>query len=160
MIQRKLPNLLRNFGYLLAYIVMGGEIMTLCNCKCSCTLLSGIASLIIGIIAAFLQITGTITVTAAFLWVVFGIGVGSLGILLLSGTAHRSCGQCSCTCGALNAALIGSLGSILFSLALLAVGIVATSILSAILVGLALLFLTLLLTNAACVIRSLFNCCD
>lgn len=134
--------------------------MTLCNCKCSCTLFSVIASLIIGIIAAFLQITGTITVTTAFLWVVFGISVGSLGILLFSGSAQQSCNQCSCTCTALNTALIGSLGSILFSLVLLAVGVVATSIISAVLVGLSLLFLTLLLTSIACVIRSLFNCCD
>ena len=134
--------------------------MTLCNCKCSCTLLSGIASLIIGIIAAFLQITGTITVTTAFLWVVFGIGVGSLGILLLSGSEQQPCSQCSCACTALNAALIGSLGSVLFSLILLAVGIVATSIVSAVLVGLTLLFLTLLLTSITCIIRSIFNCCD
>ena len=134
--------------------------MTICNCKCSCTLLSGIVSLVIGIIAAFLQITGAITVTAAFSWVVFGIGVGSLAFLLLSGAIQQPCNRCSCTCAAVTAALIGSLGSILFALVLLAVGTVATSILSAVLVGLTLLFLTLLLTNAACIIRSLYSCCD
>ncbi len=44
-----------------------------CNCsnKCACT--SIIASIIIGIVAGILRITGVITVTPAFLWVVFGI---------------------------------------------------------------------------------------
>lgn len=134
--------------------------MTLCNCKCSCTLFSGIASLIVGIIAAFLQITGTITVTDAFLWVVFGIAVGSLGFLLLAGAIQQQCSRCSCICAALDAILTGILGSILFSLVLLAVGIIATSIVSAILVGLTLLFFSLLITNAACLIRNLFNCGD
>lgn len=132
--------------------------MTICNCKCSCTLFSGIASLIIGILAAFLQITGTITVTVAFLWVVFGIGVGSLGFLLIAGAVHQQCTRCGCTCVALNAILAGILGSILFAVILLAAGITATSIVSAILVGLTLLFFSLLVTSAACLIQNLFQC--
>lgn len=132
--------------------------MTLCNCKCSCTIFSGIASLIIGIIAAFLQITGTVTVTTTFLWVVAGIAVAYLGILLLASAIQQQCPRCGCTCNSLNALLIGALGSILFSVVLLAVGIVATSIVSAILVGLLLLFFSLLISTTACLIRHLFDC--
>lgn len=108
--------------------------MTLCNCKCSCSIFSAIASLVIGVIAAFLQITGTITVTTAFLWVVAGVALGYLGILLL-----------------------GALGSIFFAAVLLAVGIVATSVISAILVGLLTASFVLLVTSTACVVRNLFD---
>lgn len=132
--------------------------MTLCNCKCSCSILSVIVSLIIGIIAAFLQITGAITVTTAFLWVVAGIAVAYLGILLLSASAQQQCTRCSCTCISLNTLLLGILGSIFFAILLLAVGITATSILSAVLVGLLLLFFSLLISSTACLVRHLFDC--
>jgi len=132
--------------------------MTLCNCKCSCSIFSAIASLIIGVIAAFLQITGMITVTTAFLWVVAGVAVGYLGILLLASNIQQQCPRCTCTCISLNTLLIGALGSIFFAVVLLAVGIVATSIVSAILVGLLLLFFSLLISSTACLIRHLFDC--
>lgn len=132
--------------------------MTLCNCKCSCSLYSAIVALILGVVAAFLQITGTITVTTAFLWVVFGIAIGYLGILLLSAGVCPQCRQSSCVCNALWGLLTGALGSVLLSVVLLAVGIVATSILSAILVGLLILSFTLLIANAACLIRHQFDC--
>ena len=53
----------------------------------------------------------------------------------------------------LNTLLAGVLGVIL-----LAVGIVATSILSAILVGVLLFFFSLTLTSTACLVRSLADC--
>lgn len=134
--------------------------MTFCNCKCSCTLLSGVASLILGVIAAFLQITGAITVTTAFLWVVLGIGVGYLAILLPASALRQNGSLCVCICAAVNALLAGALGSILLAVILLAVGVVATSIVSAILVGLLIAFFALLISNTACLIRNLFNCCD
>jgi Kef-type K+ transport system membrane component KefB len=46
----------------------------------------------------------------------------------------------------------------LFALVLLAVGIVATSVLSAILVGITLFFFALMLTSTACLVRCLVNC--
>lgn len=61
-------------------------------------------------------------------------------------------------CTILNALLAGLLGTIFFALVLLAVGIVATSILSALLVGLLLLFFSLALTNTACLVRCLTDC--
>ena len=129
-----------------------------CYCKCSCRIAAVIASVIIGVVTAFLQITGVITVAPVFLWVAFGIAVVYLGVLVvaaaLSGAEEAAGGLCS----ALNALLIGILGTVLFALVLLAVGIVATSILSAILVGILLFFFSLTLTSTACLVRSLAGC--
>ncbi len=129
-----------------------------CNCKCSCTLAAIIASVIIGVVAAFLQITGVITVAPVFLWVVFGIAVVYLGVLVVATALARRTEETGCVCSALNTLLIGILGAILFALVLLAVGIVATSILSAILVGILLFFFTLTLASSACLVRSLAAC--
>lgn len=134
--------------------------MSLCNChyKCNCTLAAIIASVIIGIIAAFLQITGTITVTAAFLWVLFGIAIVYLGVLVVASALARRTERCVCLCETLNTVLIGILGTLLFAVVLLAIGITATSILSAILVGLLLLFFSLTVAGSACLVRCLTDC--
>ena len=131
--------------------------MALCNCKCSCTAAAVIASVIVGVLTAFLQITAVITVTPAFLWVVFGIALGYLGIILLRGGC---CGGDTglCGCAALNGLLVGILGTVLLALVLLAVGIVATSVLSAILVGLTLFFFALTVSATACYVRALSGC--
>lgn len=114
---------------------------------------SAVACPILGVIAAFLQITATITLTTAFLWVVDGVAVGALGSLLLGSSIRQQWQRCGCTCTALNTLLISVLGSIFFAVVLLAVGIIATSILSAILVGLLILFF-----SAAFLRRHLFDC--
>lgn len=124
-----------------------------CNGKNNCTLAAVIASVIIGIITAFLQITGVITVTPAFLWVTFGIAVVYLAVLLATASMAQGTGASACIGTALNALLIGILGTILFSVILLAVGVVATSAISAILSGLLLLFFSLTLTGSACYVK-------
>lgn len=129
-----------------------------CSCKCRCTVAAIIASVIIGVIAAFLQITGTITVTAAFLWVVFGIAIVYLGVLVVSSTLARRCESSGCKCSTLNTLLAGILGTILLAVVLLAVGITATSVISAILVGLLLLSFSLTVLASACYVRHLSNC--
>lgn len=130
--------------------------MSLCNTRFNCTVAAIIASLIVGIITAFLQITAVITVTPVFLWVAFGIAVGFLGILAVA-TASTGATQ-PCRCSTLNTLLIAILGTVLLAVILLAVGIVATSVVSAILVGLLLFFFTLTLTGAACYVRCLTGC--
>ena len=130
---------------------------TCCRYKCSCTILALIASLVIGIIGAFLQITAVITVTPVILWVLLGIAVALLGLLVLS-AALQTCRSCPEGCSILNTLLIGSLGTILFAAVLLLVGITATSVVSAILVGLVLFFFSLALTTLACYIRCLSGC--
>lgn len=129
-----------------------------CSCRCRCPVLALVLSAIIGVLAAFFQITGLITVSAAFLWVVFGIGVVSLGVLLLTAALRRPGEDCGCICNILSTLLAAALGAVLLAVILLAFGITATSVLSAILVGLLLFFFWLTLTSAACLIRCLTGC--
>lgn len=125
-----------------------------CNCRCSCTVAALVVSAIIGVIGAFLQITGVITLTPVFLWVAFGIAVGLLGLLVLS----VRCRAEGCTCSALDALLAAILATVLLAVILLAAGITATSIVSAVLVGLLLFSLALTITAAACYVRQVSGC--
>lgn len=129
-----------------------------CNCKFNCTAAAVIASVIIGILAAFFQITGVITVAPVFLGVAFGIAVVYLAVLVLSATPAGGTEACVCLCSRLNVVLAGILGTILLAVILLAVGITATSVVSAILVGLLVTFFTLTLTGTACLVKCLFGC--
>lgn len=129
-----------------------------CNCRCRCTVAAIVASAVAGVLAAFLQITGVITVTPVFLWVVFGIAVVYLAGLLVAAVRSGGADLRECECAALNTLLAGILGTVLFSLVLLAVGVVATSVVSAILVGLTVGFFALILTATACLVRALFDC--
>lgn len=129
-----------------------------CNCKCSCTLAAVIASAIIGVLAAFLQITGVITVVPVFLWVVFGIAVVYLAVLIVAAVLAGRAETSACLCSALNALLIGIQGAVLLAVVLLAIGIVATSIISAILVGLLVFFFSLVIASSACLVRSSAPC--
>lgn len=133
--------------------------MALCGCYCrrDCTLAAIVVSVVLGIVTAFLQISGVITVVPAFLWVALGIAVVYLAVLVAA-TVLMNRSDKTCLCPALSTVLVGILGTVLFSLVLLAVGIVATSILSAVLVGLLLAFLFLILTASACLVRCLADC--
>lgn len=129
-----------------------------CNCNCRCTLAAIVVSAILGVVTTFLQITGTILVVPVFLWVVFGIAVVYLGVLVIATALARRIEATQCLCAALNTLLAGILGTALFAVVLLAVGIVATSILSAILAGVLLFFFSLTLTGSACLVRRLADC--
>ena len=131
-----------------------------CNCssKCLCNIIAIVASIVVGIVTAFLQISGVVLITDAFLWVVFGISVVYLAILLAASVLARTTG-CACVCRTVNTILVGILGAILFSVVLLAVGIVATSVASAVLAGLVLGFFALTLSGTACFVRCISGCC-
>lgn len=132
-----------------------------CNCRITCPLLAIVASIIIGIITAFLRITAVITLTPAFLWVVLGIAVVYLAITLLSAAiAQNSDTRLGCLCPILSALLTGILGAILLAIVLLAIEFVATSIIGAILTGALLAFLSLLITSTACLVKCLIRCND
>ena len=53
-------------------------------CRVSCSVFAVVASLIIGIITAFLRITAVISLTPAFLWVLLGISVVYLAVTLIA----------------------------------------------------------------------------
>ena len=103
-----------------------------CNCKSSCTAVSVITSIFIGIITAFLTIMGTIAVTPAFLWVLFGIAVVYLVIILAVTARDYESSICRCIRSALSVILTGILGTVLTSVVLLAITFAATSIIGAI----------------------------
>lgn len=115
--------------------------LSICN-KRTCTLAAIVVSVIIGVLTALLHITGVVTLTAAFLWVMFGYGAAFLAALVL--TEQREVPL---------SLLIGILGTTLIALVLLAIGVTATSVLSAILAGLLLFFFTLTLGASACWVR-------
>ena len=127
-----------------------------CNGRYNCVDIAVFASVIIGIIAGVLNFTAVITVTPAFLWVVFGIAIGFLAVLLFS--ANRLGASIRCGFTALIAVLAGILGTLLFSLILLAVTFAATSVIGAIFVALLLGFFTLIITATVCLIKRIVLC--
>lgn len=129
-----------------------------CNCKCRCALFSAVAALVLGVVAAFLQISGTVTVTPVFLWAALAAAVIYLGLLLVATALAARCPVSGCVCATVSSLLAGLLGTILFAAVLLAVGIVATSVVSAILFGLVVGFATLALGSTACFVKYLAGC--
>ena len=131
-----------------------------CNCTIRCTGAAVIAAAIIGVLTAFLQITGVILLTPAFLWVALGIAVVYLTVLAVTTALAAGKAPRCCLCRSLAATIVGILGTALFALVLLAVGITATSLASAILAGVLLFFLALVLTGTACLVKCLGECED
>ncbi len=136
--------------------------MTIFNCECKrdCLLFSAIASIIIGIIVAFLRITGVITVTPTLLIVAFGIAVLFLVATLIAAAlwGQRICRTCAYT--TISGVLTGVLGTLLLSVVLLAIPFAATSIIGAIITGALAAFLTYIFTATACTIKCFVKCSD
>ncbi len=135
----------------------GGEkyMGNLCNRNpFNCTALAVIASIVVGVVTAFLRITGVITLTPVFLWVTLGVALAYLAAALISAAFEKCCKK---SCSALSALLGGALGTVLLSVVLLAITFAATSFLGAFLSGLLLFFFALLLTSTACYIKCLTN---
>lgn len=133
----------------------------MCNCRISCPLLAIAASIIIGVITAFLTITAVISLTPAFLWVVLGIAVVYLAIALLSAAISQDCDtRLACLCPIISTLLTGILGAILLAIVLLGIEFAATSIIGAIITGGLLAFLSLLITSTACLVKCLLRCND
>lgn len=129
-----------------------------CCCRVNCTGLAIVASVIIGIITAFLQFLGFITVSPVFLGAVFGIAVLFLALLLVLSPAIRGSQIRDCACPILRLLLIAILGAILLAVILLAFPPIAASFLFALLVGALLAFLSLLLTTVTCLVKCLAGC--
>ncbi len=129
------------------------------SCRPDCTLIAVAVSLVVGIVAAFLRITGVITFTPAFLWALIGIAVGFLAVTLVSAALFRNecCGN---LCRIVTAQLVGILGTVLLSFVFLATEFAVISVIGAILTGLLLFFFFLVLTSTACLVRCFFNCND
>ena len=133
-------------------------IMNCCQCRFNCTSVAAIVSIIIGVIAAFLTLTGNLALGTPLLWVFFGIAVGYLAITLLSTRLCENDERANCLCPVLTALLTGVLGTILLSLILLLVDVAIASVIGAILSGLLFLFFALTLTTTACLVKCLADC--
>lgn len=129
-----------------------------CNCKWGCTALAVVVSLVIGVIGAFLQITGVITLGTVFLLAAAGVAAVYLGALVLVTLLTRRREYSGCECAALNVLLAALLATVALAALLLAVGITATSVISAILVGLLIAAITLAITVSVCLVRCLTDC--
>ena len=129
-----------------------------CNCKCSCTGTAVIASAIIGVLTAFAQITGVITVTPEFIWILSGITVAYLGVFAAAVAVARKTAHRRCLRSPLGALLLGILGTLVLALVLLATSIEASGLLRALLSGFLLFFFALTLTAAPCFLRCLADC--
>ena len=128
-----------------------------CGCKGGCTLFALIASALVGIVAGILRYTAVITVTPAFLWVVFGIAVVYLfGQLVVAGFVRGT--VCEAFCALLRILLLSILGTVLLAVVLLGVTFAATSVLGAILVGLLLFGFSMTLSTTACMVTCLIPC--
>lgn len=131
-----------------------------CSCRCRCGLTALIASLLLGVIAAFLRITSVLNLTTSFLWAAFIIAVVYLAVLILSMAVMGKREACACLCTNLRALLAGALGTILFALVLLLIDVAAASVIGAILAGVLIFFFTLMFAGSACLIRCLADCRD
>jgi len=131
-----------------------------CGCRRDCTLLAIIASIIIGVVTAFLRFAAVITVTPAFLWVLFGIAVVYLALTPISVSIIRGYGTACCICRVLPVLLTGILGTILTAVILLGITFAATSIIGAIITGLLLLFFTLTVVSVGCLANCAARCND
>jgi len=131
-----------------------------CGCRRDCTFLAVIASIIIGVVTAFLRFAAVITVTPAFLWVLFGIAIVYLALTPIALALIRGYGTKCCVCRVLPTLLTGILGTILTSVILLGITFVATSIVGAIITGLLLLFFTLTVVSVACLATCAARCTD
>lgn len=127
-----------------------------CNCSIGCTLKGIILSIILGVLASFLTITGIITLTDPFLWVVLGVSLVYLPVALIAAALNHT--NTYCICRAIEAFLIGVIGSVITSLVLLAITFAVTSVVGAIISGLLILFFFLIITSTACLIRCIFAC--
>ena len=129
------------------------------NCCCernnNCAVLGITLSVILGIIAAFLRFFAVIAPAAAFFWVLLGIGVVYPAVLLFSISRREN--SLSCICEALPLFTWGTAGTIITSLLLLGITFAATSIIGAIITGLAVGFFALLIASVLCIINCICN---
>ena len=136
--------------------------MTCSNCetKINCTGIAIVASLILGIIAAFLQITAVLTLTPILLASVIIIALVYLAVTLIAISLTQNSTACRTLCSVLSVLLFGILASVLFATILLIIVVPTTSVIGAILVGLLVFSFSLILLSTACLIKCFARCDD
>lgn len=132
------------------------------GCNLRCFLAAVIAALLVGVVGAVLSFTAVITVTPAFLWVLFGIAVVLLGVLFLTAAFADSGRLRACLCTNTGYLLTGILGTILASVILLGIPFAATNVFGTVVVGALLFFFAFTVATLACAVKCLTDCdcCD
>lgn len=131
----------------------------MCNKNCNrneCLIIAIASSIVIGIVAAILNITGIITVTPAFLWVLLGIAVVYLAIAFVISSLRRF-DTPYCARSLIATLIAGILSTVLFSVILLGITFAATSPVGAVFVGLLLASFTLIITATSCLVLSAYS---
>ena len=129
-----------------------------CQIKtCNCTTLAVVVSAILGVIAAFLNMSGMIAITTVVLWVLFGIAVGFLALTLFA-SAVGFHSERRCVCQGITPLLFGILLTALASGILLVFDLVATGVAASIIIGILIFAFSLILTAATCLIKCLVRC--
>lgn len=129
------------------------EVKNMCR-KCNsneCLIIAIASSIVVGIVAGILAATGIITITPAFLWVVFGIAIGYLAIAFIVSSLRRFDTPYSAR-SIIGLFLAGVFTTILISLVLLGVTFAATSPVAAVLAGLLLAGFWLIITSVGCIV--------
>lgn len=129
-----------------------------CGCRKSCVLTALIVSGLIGVVAAFLRITGMLTVPAAALTGAFLLAAVYLATVLVVAVLLREQYERCCLCPAVQGVLAGVLATALTAVILLAVPFEATSVLGALVTGLLAAGVALVLTATACLVKCLTGC--
>ena len=128
-----------------------------CYCGNDCTVLSVIASIVIGIVATVLNVTATIALGVPFLWAALGIALFFFAVTLV-GSAISQDENRRCFCPALTTLITGVLGTTLAAVILLLVDLAAAGVVASLIVGGLAGFFTLVLTSVACLIKCLSGC--
>ena len=131
-----------------------------CDNRRDCSFIAIIVSAIVGVITAFLEITGTTAFEGLIFGLVFGIAVVYLAVALVSVALSERRFACRGIRSVLNALLIGALGSILLSAIIFAAAIDGATLLGAILTGVMVFCFVLMLTSTACLAKCFVNNVD
>lgn len=123
------------------------------KCKCLAEIILGA---ILGIIVGYLAFTTVIPGIITALWIAFGIaGFAILTLIVLAIAKNRRIAECICDNGA--CLLAGAVLTILMAIILLSIPVVIGSLLIAVLIGLATMFLTITLVALSNLILCLVN---
>ena len=131
-----------------------------CGCRRGCVFWGLVVSAVIGLVAAFLRITGMLAVPTAALAVVFVLAAVYLATVLVVSALLRHQSEGECLCRALRAVLAGILTAALAAVVLLAVPFGAISVIGAIVTGLLAGGVSLILGATACLVQCLAGCGD
>ncbi len=130
-----------------------------CNCSCGCGTAGTILGIILGVIVGVLFALGLTPLILSGIWVAFSIGIASLAFVLIlaafTGCSDSCCSVEKCLIKKLKCLLIGILGTILTTLALVSISLEISSIVVTIIVALATFFLIFLISSIVSFLKCL-----